>query len=146
MNKLYVLVLCVLYMSSVVASNPRVLSHNRVSHSLPKRIKTFSVLSDQQTNTPATPTPSPAPGSGWNTPFNGTVCPSGQVRKSRLATFLLSFFAGGVAVDRFYTGYIWQGVLKLIFPTGGIWWLVDVILYGKGDLPNADGCSLYPDM
>lgn len=54
-----------------------------------------------------TPTSTPSPTSpGWNAPWNGTVCWDGSPRKSKLAVFLLSFFAGGLAVDRFYTGYI----------------------------------------
>jgi TM2 domain-containing membrane protein YozV len=143
MNKLVLLALLVVLFVINTASTETV-QYPVVANNLPRR-KLLNIEQSTNTATP-TPTPSSAPGSGWNVPFNGTVCPSGQPRKSRLATFLLSFFAGGVAVDRFYTGYIWQGVLKLIFPTFGIWWLVDVILYGKGDLPNADGCALYPDM
>jgi len=35
-------------------------------------------------------------------------------QKSRLTAFLLSFFLGTFAIDRFYLGYKWQSALKLI--------------------------------
>ena len=41
-------------------------------------------------------------------------------------TLILSILVGSLGVDRFMMGQIGLGVLKLI--TGGIWWLVDVIL------------------
>ncbi|WP_406615655.1 TM2 domain-containing protein [Mycoplasmopsis hyopharyngis] len=49
--------------------------------------------------------------------------------KSRLVLTLLSFFLGGLGIDRFYSGRIGLGVAKLLTAGGlGIWALVDFIL------------------
>jgi TM2 domain-containing membrane protein YozV len=37
-------------------------------------------------------------------------------KKSQLVAFLLSFFLGGIGVDRFYLGYILMGVFKFFLP------------------------------
>ena len=49
--------------------------------------------------------------------------------KKWIVALLLSIFLGCFGIDRFYMGYIWQGILKLITGGGfGIWWLIDLIL------------------
>ncbi len=50
--------------------------------------------------------------------------------------FLISFFLGMLGVDRFISGKIGTGILKLItFGGFGIWWLIDLIKIAvNGDL------------
>ncbi|MCU4117123.1 TM2 domain-containing protein [Mycoplasma zalophi] len=54
---------------------------------------------------------------------------------SRLVFLLISFFLGGLGIDRFIKGQIGLGVLKLITAGGfGIWWLIDLILIATGSI------------
>lgn len=56
---------------------------------------------------------------------------------------LLSFFLGGLGIDRFYLGYSTLGVIKLITLGGcGIWTLIDFILILLNNIPDADGRPL----
>jgi len=60
--------------------------------------------------------------------------------KSRLATTILAWVLGGLGVDRFYTGHIVLGILKLV--TGGgffIWWLIDFIMAVTGKRKDKNG-------
>lgn len=58
-------------------------------------------------------------------------------------TLILSILVGEFGVDRFYTGSIMLGILKLItFGGCGIWWLVDVILIVTGAYKDAYGRPL----
>ena len=64
-------------------------------------------------------------------------------QRSWLAALLLSFFLGGLGIDRFYLGYIGLGTLKLItFGGFGIWALIDFILIVAGKMKDADGREL----
>ena len=56
---------------------------------------------------------------------------------------LLSFFAGGFGADRFYLGYRWLGVLKLLTLGGlGLWGFADFVLLLYGKRNDADGLPL----
>jgi len=60
--------------------------------------------------------------------------------KSRVVAILLSFFFGGLGLDRFYLGYTWIGILK--FFTGGVFgilWLIDLIRIIIGHLQPKNG-------
>jgi TM2 domain-containing membrane protein YozV len=53
---------------------------------------------------------------------------------------IVSILVGGLGVDRFMTGHIGTGVLKLITAGGcAIWWLYDVIQIATGKFADADG-------
>ena len=60
--------------------------------------------------------------------------------KSRLATTILAWVLGGLGVDRFYTGHIVLGIVKLL--TGGgffIWWIIDFIMAVTGKRKDKEG-------
>jgi len=63
--------------------------------------------------------------------------------KEWMVALLLSFFLGGLGVDRFYLGYTTLGVIKLLTCGGlGIWSLIDFILIAIGNVPDANGLPL----
>ncbi|WP_226346858.1 TM2 domain-containing protein [Agilicoccus flavus] len=66
--------------------------------------------------------------------------------KSYLTAVLLSFFLGGIGIDRFYLGHTGLGVAKLFlnWATLGIWGLVDFILIVLRKVTDAQGRPLRP--
>lgn len=63
--------------------------------------------------------------------------------KSFVTAVLLSFFLGGLGVDRFYLGYTGLGIAKLLTCGGlGVWALIDFILIIVRKVPAADGSAL----
>lgn len=63
--------------------------------------------------------------------------------KSYTTALLLSFFLGGLGVDRFYLGYTGLGVAKLLTVGGlGVWALIDFIMIILRKVPAADGSAL----
>ena len=64
-------------------------------------------------------------------------------RRDWLATLLLAIFVGKLGVDRFYTGSIGLGVLKLLTCGGaGIWWIIDIVLVATGRYRDGDGFKI----
>ena len=56
---------------------------------------------------------------------------------------VLSILVGEFGVDRFYTGSIMLGILKLItFGGCGIWWIIDIIMIVTGSYKDAYGRPL----
>lgn len=63
--------------------------------------------------------------------------------KSYVTAILLSFFLGGLGVDRFYLGYTGLGIAKLLTLGGfGIWALIDFIMIIARKVNAADGSAL----
>ena len=65
----------------------------------------------------------------------------GASSKSRMVASLLSFFLGGLGVDRFYLGNIGMSVAKLLLGwlTLGIWPLIDFIIVIVGKAHDGQG-------
>ncbi len=82
--------------------------------------------------------------SNCGTLVNG-VRPTAAVPPQRewLVALLLSIFVGTLGVDRFYSGHIGLGILKLL-TCGGcyIWWLIDVILIATNSYKDVQGRPL----
>ncbi|WP_220794133.1 NINE protein [Nocardioides pelophilus] len=64
-------------------------------------------------------------------------------KRTWIATLLLSVFAGGFGIDRFYLGKVPSGILKLVTLGGlGLWSLIDVILIATNRMTDRDGLPL----
>jgi TM2 domain-containing membrane protein YozV len=58
-------------------------------------------------------------------------------------TLVLAILVGELGIDRFYSGNILLGVLKLItFGGFGVWWLIDIILILTGSYRDGQGRPL----
>jgi len=75
---------------------------------------------------------------------NGETTPATPPQgKSWLVTLLLAIFLGGLGVDRFYTGHIGLGVVKLLTCGGvGIWSIIDIIFVAMGKRTDSNGNPL----
>lgn len=64
-------------------------------------------------------------------------------QKEWLTTVLISFFLGGLGIDRFFLGYTGLGIAKLLTCGGlGIWSLIDFILILLRKVTDAQGRPL----
>jgi hypothetical protein len=78
----------------------------------------------------------------------GQLFPVGEIpgvfsRKDWLTALLISFFLGGLGIDRFYLGHVGLGIVKLITLGGcGIWALIDFILIALNNVRDSDGLPL----
>ena len=75
---------------------------------------------------------------------NGEIQPTGATSdKDWLTTLLLSIFLGIFGVDRFYSGSIGLGILKLLTCGGaGVWKLIDIILIATGKMRDGKGLPI----
>jgi len=80
------------------------------------------------------------PGAGGMQPAASSAPAPATGGKSWMVALLLSFFLGGMGVDRFYLGYTGLGILKLV-TLGGcfVWALIDLIRIALNKLPDAQG-------
>ena len=75
----------------------------------------------------------------------GTVMPTQPMASDKdwIITLVLSILVGTLGIDRFYTGSIVLGILKLITFGGlGLWWLIDLIMLVTGNYRDADGLPI----
>ena len=60
--------------------------------------------------------------------------------KDWIVTLVLAILVGGLGIDRFYSGSILLGVLKLVTFGGlGLWWLIDLIMLVTGNYKDGGG-------
>ena len=60
--------------------------------------------------------------------------------KSQVIALILVLLVGGLGIHRFYLGYTWQGIVRLLtFGGCGVWALIDLIRIITGSLQPKDG-------
>ncbi|MGY8729130.1 MAG: TM2 domain-containing protein [Candidatus Poseidoniales archaeon] len=60
--------------------------------------------------------------------------------KDWMVTLILAILVGTLGIDRFYSGSIMLGVLKLVTFGGlGLWWLIDLIMLVTGSYKDGSG-------
>ena len=63
--------------------------------------------------------------------------------KDWMVTLILAILVGGLGIDRFYSGSILLGVLKLVTFGGlGLWWLIDLIMLVTGSYKDGNGIPI----
>ena len=68
---------------------------------------------------------------------------NGESEHNWWVAILLSLLFVYFGVDRFYLGYTWSGILKLVTFGGlGIWYVIDAALLITGALPDGEGRQL----
>ncbi|MGA0352299.1 MAG: TM2 domain-containing protein [Poseidonia sp.] len=75
----------------------------------------------------------------------GTVMPQEAMNSEKdwIITLVLSILVGGLGIDRFYTGSVILGILKLITLGGlGLWWLIDLIMLVTGNYRDGNGLPI----
>lgn len=78
-----------------------------------------------------------------NYPVQVKTVPGVFSKREWITTILISFFLGGLGIDRFYLGYTGMGIGKLLTLGGcGIWALIDFILIAMRSVDDADGLPL----
>lgn len=76
----------------------------------------------------------------------GPMQPGGVSDKTWMVTLLLSIFAGGFGVHRFYVGKIGSGIgMLLTFGGCGVWQIIDIIMIITGKFTDAQGRPLKKD-
>lgn len=75
--------------------------------------------------------------------FPASSIPGVFSQKNYTVALILSILLGWLGVDRFYTGHIGLGIIKLLtFGVGGIWWIIDIILYATRSVTDSLGNPL----
>jgi hypothetical protein len=75
--------------------------------------------------------------------FSASEIPGVFSDKSYTTAVILSVLVGVLGVDRFYTGHVGLGIVKLLTLGGcGIWALVDLILYATRKVTDSAGNPL----
>ena len=63
--------------------------------------------------------------------------------KDWIITLVLAIVVGSLGIDRFYTGSILLGILKLVTLGGlGVWWLIDLIMLATGSYKDGNGLPI----
>lgn len=63
--------------------------------------------------------------------------------KDWIITLVLAIVVGSLGIDRFYTGSILLGILKLVTLGGlGVWWLIDLIMLVTGSYKDGNGLPI----